>query len=128
MKGKRKLALLLVPLAATIGGVGYQKGWFVSTDERNTISVSGNIEVTDAEVSFKIAGRVGQRPVSEGELVVRGDLVAVLDSSDLQAETAIRRAELGVVEAALAELEAGSRPEEIAEAAAALEKTQGLPR
>ncbi|MBN2560026.1 MAG: efflux RND transporter periplasmic adaptor subunit [Phycisphaerae bacterium] len=124
MKGKRKLALLVVPLAAAIGGVGYQRGWFDPTAEGHAIRVSGNIEVTDAEVSFKIAGRVDRRLVSEGELVASGDLVAELDSSDLEAEGAIRRAELGVVEAALAELEAGSRPEEIAGAAAALEEAQ----
>src|SRR3989304_4092146 len=40
------------------------------------IRVSGNIEVTEAEVSFKIPGRVVERLVSEGETVKAGQMVA----------------------------------------------------
>jgi HlyD family secretion protein len=86
----------------------------------NAVQVSGNIEVTDAEVSFKIPGRVEQRLVDEGELVQKGACVAVLESADLKAELAMRKAELGAAQANLAELEAGARPEEIASAKARL--------
>ena len=37
--------------------------------EFSMLRVSGNIEMTDAEVSFKIAGRVAERLLSEGETV-----------------------------------------------------------
>ena len=37
--------------------------------DTGTIRVSGNIEVTDVEVSFKVAGRVDARLASEGEMV-----------------------------------------------------------
>lgn len=89
-----------------------------------TIRVSGNIEVTDAEVAFKIPGRVVARLVDEGMLVKKGDVVAVLDSSDLRQEVDLRQAELAVAQAALAELEAGSRPQEIAAAKANLDKAE----
>ncbi|MBI5382205.1 MAG: HlyD family efflux transporter periplasmic adaptor subunit [Opitutae bacterium] len=81
--------------------------------------LSGNIEVTDAQLGFKVAGRVAARPIFEGERVQAGQLIARLDDTEQQAQLALRRAELAGAEAVLAELEAGSRPQEIAAAAAA---------
>jgi HlyD family secretion protein len=83
------------------------------------IRVSGNIEVTDAELSFKIPGRVEARPADEGQMVKKGQTVALLDSKDLSQEANRSKAEVEAARAALAKLEAGSRPEEIAEAQAA---------
>ncbi len=91
---------------------------------RGLIRVSGNIELTDAELSFKIAGRVAERLVDEGETVKAGQLVARLDSTDLEQEVALRRAEQAATRAALAELLAGSRPEEIAAAEAAAQRAK----
>ena len=48
--------------------------------------------------------------------------MAQLDTADLQCNVALRQADLGVAEAALAALEAGSRPQEIEAAKAAWEK------
>ena len=76
--------------------------------------LSGNLEVVDPQLGFKIAGRVVARPVAEGDAVTAGQLIAQLDDSEQKEQLAVRRAELGVATAALDELEAGSRPEEIA--------------
>jgi len=75
-------------------------------------------------VSFKIPGRVEERAVSEGETVKAGQLVARLDRNELMQEVALRRAEAGVAQAALAELLAGSRPEEIRESEAGVHRAQ----
>lgn len=88
------------------------------------LRVSGNIEMTDAEVSFKIPGRVAERLVSEGETVQAGQLVARLDAGELGQEVALRGAEIRAAAAALAELETGSRPEEIAQAEAVVRRAQ----
>jgi HlyD family secretion protein len=63
---------------------------------------------------------VQERTVDEGETVQKGQLVARLDSSDLVHEVAIRTAEVQSARAVLAELIAGSRKEEIAQAEAVL--------
>ena len=86
--------------------------------------LSGNIEVTDAQLGFKVPGRVIARLVSEGDRVKAGELVARLDDADQQQQLALRRAELAGAAAALAELEAGSRPQEIAAAAATLRSAE----
>ncbi len=114
MKHKKKLLGLLVLVLIVIAAVLVNRFVFKpKTDDLNRIQVSGNIEVTDAEVSFKIGGRVEQRLVDEGQMVTLGETVALLDRSDLQAEVAMRQAELLAAQASLAELEAGSRPLEI---------------
>ncbi len=94
--------------------------------QRNSgsIGISGNIEVTDAEVSFKIPGRVEARLVDEGQTVKTGQTVARLDSAELTQEVALRRAEAEAARAVLAEFQAGSRPQEIAQAQAAAEQAK----
>ena len=90
----------------------------------NALRISGNIEVTDAQLGFKIPGLVVERKVDEGEVVKQGQLIARLESSDLAQEVELRRSEVNAAQATLNELLAGSRPEEIKEAEAAVQHTQ----
>lgn len=115
----KKVALavivLLVIAVLVFGYLRKQK-----PEKEAVIPVSGNIEITDAALSFKISGRVVERLVTEGDVVKREQIVAKMDGTDLQKEVDLRRAELETAEAALKELEAGSRPEEIQQAQASL--------
>ena len=118
------LPMKLAAGAVGLGLLGALAWWSVATWNHNhsqAVRVSGNIEVTDAEVSFKIPGRVLKRLVDEGERVQKGQLVAVLDSSDLESELAIRRAELAGAQVAMDEATV-SRPHEIAAAEAAVRR------
>jgi HlyD family secretion protein len=92
--------------------------------QKGELVLSGNIEVVDAQVSFKTPGRMTQRLVSEGDLVKAGQLIAQLDDTEQKEELAARRAELTAAEAAVAELEAGSRPQEIASAVASVHSAE----
>jgi membrane fusion protein YbhG len=121
---RRKKILLIVAIIAAASVATFV--WLVarSANGARAIRISGNIEVTDAELGFKIPGRVVARPVDEGETVKAGETVALLDSKELSQEAGLRRAEVQAAQAALAELVAGSRPEEIAQAKAAAEQAQ----
>ena len=116
---------LLIALAVIVLGI-VLTFYFVlgRSNKLGVIRVSGNIEVTDAEVSFKIPGRVEARLVDEGEFVKAGQVVARLDQAELAQEAALRQAEVQAAQAMLAELEAGSRPEEIAQAEAAAQQAE----
>ncbi len=117
--------LLIVPvLLAAAGVAAYAYFQLQSEADPNLIPVSGNIEVTDVEVSFRMPGWVEARPVSEGELIREGDLVARLDSTELAQEVALREAEVAAYGAELAALVAGSRPQEIAVAQATVARAQ----
>jgi HlyD family secretion protein len=93
-------------------------------DRNGELLLSGNIEVVDAQLSFKLPGRVVERAVAEGDRVQAGQLIARLDDAELKEQLAVQRAQLAAAEAALAELEAGSRPQEIAAAEAALRSAE----
>jgi HlyD family secretion protein len=119
---KKRIPIIVVLLI--FAGIGYYFYSQRNKENTNEIRVSGNVEITDADLGFKISGRVLERLVSEGDSVQAGQKVATLDASDLQQELAVRNAERQAALAQLKELEAGSRPEEIQQAKAVLERAQ----
>jgi len=123
---KKKRLLIVLPLALAIGGGIYGYRSIQGSADPHRLRVSGNIEVTDVEVSFRTPGWMESRLVSEGDIVHADAPVARLDRREFDHEAAIRKAEVEAVEAKLAELEAGSRPEEIAQAEAAVAKAKAF--
>jgi HlyD family secretion protein len=131
-----KTILRVLVIIIIVAGGGTAVYWYNFADRglsEREVKVSGNIETTEVQIAFKIPGRVltrgrvvmsgGQvRSIDEGDWVEQGQVVATLDTADLEANVALRRAELKVAEAASAALEAGSRPQEIEAAKAAWEK------
>jgi len=140
---KKTVVIALVALLGiSIGGYSWNH-W--RGENRRTIKISGNIELTEVEIAFKSAGRLVFLAVDEGDFVKKGDLIAKLDQEELserrngaqaafastesrlgqmtttiqfqgeqvEGQLARARAELQQVEAALEELEAGSRAQEI---------------
>lgn len=108
-------AAVIIAMTLAVYFFAYRSG-----NERGVLRVSGNIEVTTVEASFKIPGRVKERLADEGEMVGTGQVIARLDNADQLHEVAARSADRDTARAALAELLAGSRIEEIAQAEAAL--------
>ena len=121
---KKKVRLIVIVLVVLVGaGVAWR---LTSQRNRHTdrIRVSGNMEVSEVELSFRIPGWVAARVVDEGMAVNAGDEVARLDATELTHEVELRKHEVAAAQAFLAELEAGSRPEEIAEAQALAAQAQ----
>jgi HlyD family secretion protein len=87
---------------------------------KGELKVSGTVEATTVELSFKVGGRLARRLVDEGMTVSAGQVVALLEDDELKQERSARSADEKASQAALADLEAGSRREEIAQAEAAL--------
>lgn len=113
-------------LAAFVASLLLFGGCARNRSRTNETVISGNIEVTDAQLGFKLAGRVASRPVFEGDPVKAGQLIASLDDSEQKEQLAVVRAELAAAKAGLAELEAGSRPQEIAAAEASVRSTEAV--
>lgn len=108
---KRKVILLV--LAAGIAGAVIYVRFFRNPVATDTLTVSGNIEATDARLGFRIQGKLAQRLVDEGDSVIKGQVLARLDNTDQIISAALAQASLDQSRAVLAELEAGSRPQEI---------------
>lgn len=80
--------------------------------------VSGQVEATEVHVAPEVGGRVLEMPVAEGDRTKKGDVIARLDTSDI--DLALQRAEADrqAADAQLRLLQAGSRTEDIQQAQA----------
>ena len=146
---KKRIILAVLVVAAFVTVALWRSGAFRRVPE-DRVLLSGNIELTEVDISFKTSGRIVELRVAEGDAVKRGQLLARIDPDQLQKvrganEAAIiaansgltqlrtsilyqkeaiggdldlRQAELRQAEARLAELVAGSRPQEIQQARA----------
>lgn len=109
---KQRLRILLPVLLAVIVGIVIFN--FINhSDDGTSVRFSGNIEVTEAQMSFRIAGRLEKRLVEEGDTVKAGQLLTSLEKSDQKIAFDQAKANLAYAEAVLRELEAGSRKEDI---------------
>jgi HlyD family secretion protein len=85
---------------------------------------TGYIEATEVRVAGDVGGRIVELKVAEGDRVKTGDVIARLDTSDT--DLALRRAsaDRDQAQAQLALVRAGSRPEDIRQAAAQAQSAQ----
>ncbi len=88
------------------------------------LEVSGNIEAYPVEASFRVGGKILERPVDEGMTVQLGQVLARLDAKDLEQQVAARQADAATAKAALAAALAGSRKEEIEASKAVLAQAE----
>src|SRR6185437_16054030 len=98
---KKRIVILLIVLAAAAAAVYAFRGTTRRPDNR--LVVSGNIELTEVNISFKTAGRLIERSVDEGDSVKKGQVVARLDRDQLLAQRASQSAALDSAEAQLRE-------------------------
>ena len=94
------LIVALVAVAAGLALAGWV-WWRDRQDARDVIQASGRIEVTEVNVSSKVTGRVIKRYVDEGADVKAGQLIAVLEGEELEAQLRQARATLQSAEARL---------------------------
>ncbi|MDA8361789.1 MAG: efflux RND transporter periplasmic adaptor subunit [Gammaproteobacteria bacterium] len=115
---KRKI---LVPIAAAaIVAIGFGLFLFVGRGRSGAheVRIYGNIDIRQVQLAFNDTGRIERLDVEEGAMVHPGELIAEMDA--VRFADAVRRSAGQVAEQKeiLAKLLAGSRPEEITEAAA----------
>ncbi|MBV9087592.1 MAG: biotin/lipoyl-binding protein, partial [Acidobacteriaceae bacterium] len=71
--------------------IGY---YFFSTPRAKDIVLVGTVDANQVIVSAKIQGRIEQLTVDEGSHVNQGDLIAVLDTAELEAQQQAAQASL----------------------------------
>ena len=76
---KKIIIFLLLVIVATIAGVLLSGG----REDPNRIKLSGNIELTRVDISFKIPGKLVERTVDEGDAVKKGMLIARLGQEQI---------------------------------------------
>lgn len=96
----------------------------VFAESQSGLTLLGNVDVRQVDLSFKVGGRIGAMKFEEGDAVEAGQVVASLEKSDFEDEVRLARARVQVQEAALAKLKSGTRPEEIAQARALVDQRE----
>lgn len=119
----KKVIIIAVLLAVAAAAVIYLRRPSEQGRE-GVLRISGNVELTEVQLSFKVPGRVLARLVDEGEQVRRGDVVARLEDTELRDQVTLAQAEAEAAAATLAELRAGSRREEVAQGEALLARAE----
>lgn len=125
MHKRARIAIPIVLVAALLAG-GYY--WWnqraTAVAQSGVLTGSGTIEAEQVLITSEVAGRVQQLMVDEGQEVTAGQTLAQLDTALMEAQLAQAKAAVGVAEANLAQLQSGSRPEEVAQAQAAVAQAQ----
>lgn len=89
------------------------------------ITASGKVvPVQSVNLSPKTSGQLVELLVEQGDSVEKGQIIARMDSADVQAQLIQYRGNLAQAEAKLARSRAGSRPEEIGQAKARLAQAE----
>jgi HlyD family secretion protein len=85
---KRKIFLFILLLAAA-GGVAYAV-WSarMEREHANRLTVSGNIELTQVDISFKVPGKLVELNVVEGATVKKGQVIARIDRAQMEQQRA----------------------------------------
>jgi multidrug resistance efflux pump len=95
-----------------------------SNSTNGAITASGFIEGEEVIVAAEMAGRIAEMAVERGDSVEAGQVLVRLDDAVLQSQRRQAEAGLAAVQANLARVQAGVRPEEIAAARAALAQAE----
>ncbi len=108
------LAVILV-LAAFAAHLWSQHG---ANDPNGAFSLSGNVDVHQVELAFRVSGRISAVKVQEGDKVLAGQVLAELDPVPFQTDVDSAQADLAQAQAQLDKTRRGFRVEEVAQARA----------
>jgi len=86
-----------------------------NSNDSNQIETSGSIEAAEVDIRTKVAGELIEINVNEGEKVFAGNVIAVIDDSDLQIQKAQAAAALNLAKAKLQTIIEGTRSEDKAQ-------------
>jgi multidrug efflux pump subunit AcrA (membrane-fusion protein) len=121
------LGMVLLPVLSTCGSQTADVAVTPTPALSRPDNVSAEGVVTpfrSVDLSFEGSGRVDKILVAEGDQVVAGQELAVLETRDLEQSVLQAEARLESAEAQLAKARAGARPEELAEAQVGLTVAQ----
>lgn len=116
---KVRIALIALLAAVAIFFVGRAFGWWGAKPTAN-LTLYGNVEIREVQLGFRLPGRIEALLVDEGDRVMPGQVLAKLDTRPLQDLLASADARLAAASAGVARDINGTRPQELAEAQAAV--------
>jgi HlyD family secretion protein len=118
---KHKLIITII-LLGVISGIAWFHYFKTEQKDDKTIKLTGNVDIRQVDLSFRVNGRIDKMIPEEGDSVSAGQVIAMLDKEPYQDEVNQAKASLKVQQARLNELLAGTRYERIKQAKARVEE------
>jgi HlyD family secretion protein len=106
MMMRRKAWIPIVLVVVASGGYAAYRLSSPSTEDVSEVRVSGNIELREVDIAFPAGGQLVYLAVEEGDPVRRGDVIARLDTEELEEQRARASAALASARSRLRQLEA----------------------
>jgi RND family efflux transporter MFP subunit len=100
----RRSPVRLIVLLLVIGGIGYAIWSYKHRNEGYTsgnVTTTGTVEAVQVSLGFKVPGKLAEVPVTEGDRVHAGQVVAKLEAQDLAVQVESARAKLESARASL---------------------------
>ncbi len=119
---KRVILLLVIVLAAA--GVFTYRTLHNGKTEAGELTLYGNVDIRKVDLGFRVGGRMAEVLVEEGDRVQAGQIIARLDNIPYRDELQLAQAQQEQAAAVLKKMEAGTRPQEIAQAEALVRERQ----
>lgn len=121
---RRRILVIAAVLAVLAIGGGYAWRRHAASDPTAEFRLSGNVDVHQVELAFRVSGRIAQLKVDEGDVVAVGMPIAELDRVPFENDLARAQAEVAQARAELSKTTHGYRVEEIAQASAAVRQRE----
>lgn len=108
------IAVLLIVIAAAV--------WYFNKDQKSdqALTLFGNVDIRQVSLAFEQIGRIQQMNAQEGDHIQKGDVLAKLNTDALNIQLQQAEAQLKVQQQTVIEQDAGTRPEQLAQAEAQL--------
>lgn len=117
VNANKRMILLVIIFILLLGG-GY---WYLRQSKAadiNEIKLSGNVDFREISLAFKESDRIAEVLVDAGDVIHKGDVLARLDTRELNLKIKKSEAELLAQENMVAELKNGTRLEDLRQAEA----------
>lgn len=124
LKRRRTAIVLVLVVLLAAAAAGY--AWHVYHPRKTALVLSGNVDIREVNLAFRVGGRVRTLAVDEGATVQPGQVLGELDTEPLR--NALAQAEAGLQSSVAkdAMMRAGYRVEDVARLRAALQGQQAV--
>lgn len=123
--GKKGVAVIIVLVLVVAGVFGWQRYEAAKAAEAaKVLTLNGNVDVREVSLAFRGSDRIAEILVDEGDTVKEGQVLARLDSRELELSIAKTQADIRGQESTVEKLRSGTRSEEIAQAQRSYESAQ----
>lgn len=122
--GRPKIIGIAVVAALIVAGLLTHGFGLVGHRHDHRLVLSGNVDIRQVDLGFRVMGRIAAIPYEEGAHVAANAVLARLDASPYEATVATTLSQVGVADAALAKQRNGNRKQDIAQALARLDESQ----